>query len=113
MRSRAQIGGELFAVLDGFESGWRAPIAELANQSVNGSVLAKLLHSRRKDDEFRAICKGHAGSVDGFVAQPGAPEFAWVQIDHSFSNRRVEHDEVHAESKLRRLMKALNVIADE
>jgi len=113
VRGGAEVSGEFWVVLDGLKGAWGAAIAVLADELVDGGVLAKFFDSGGEDDEFSIISKGHASAVDGLVAEPGAFEFVRVKLDDGLLDFAVHHDEVDPEAEGGGEIEALNIIADE
>src|SRR5271165_529300 len=113
VRRGAEVAGQVRIFVNCLERGWGPTIAVFADQRVNGFVLAKLSHSGRENDQLSAVGEGHAGTIYGLVAQPGAVKLVRVEIHHGFANGLFEYLEIHLKAEFRGAAEALDVIANK
>src|SRR5205085_5528101 len=113
MRGGAEVGREIGVASDRLENLRCGEISVFTNQRVNGSVFSELLHAGGEDDELAAIGHGHAGAVDGLVADPRTLEFGGIEVNDGLPDGLVEHHEIDVQAELSGLIEALDVVADE
>ena len=89
------------------------PVAVFSDQSVDLSVLPEALHAGGQDDEFSAVRHGHAGAVDGLVAQPCAFELRGIEIDHAFFQAVGDKINVLLPGQLHRFRQAFPALAEK
>src|SRR5215472_11007907 len=109
---RTEFVGKVGVLLYVLQRGGRSDVAVLADERVDGFVFAEFAHGGTKDDELSAVCEGHAGAVDGLVADPGGVEFLGVEIDDGFADGIVKGFEVDLDAELGGAQEALLVVAD-
>jgi len=90
-----------------------AGIAVFANEGIHAGVLAELFQSRRENDQLPPVGDGHAGAIDGLVAQPGGFEFGGIEIDHHLVEGLLEHLKVDLEREFAGTLETLLIVADE
>lgn len=107
-----EVGGEVFVVVDELHDFGGGAVAELADEAVDLGVFAEYFHFRCEDDEFAFVGDGHAGAVDGLVAEPGAVEFLGVEVDDHLGRFFVELVEVDGDGKLAGFLEGLVIVPD-
>src|SRR5690606_26448336 len=71
-----------------------AHIPVFSYQTVVFIIFTKLPDTRRDDYQLAAVLYGHPGPVNGLVAQPGALELLFVEIDDHFFQRLVHKNDI-------------------
>src|ERR1700733_916471 len=94
----AEIAGKLWVFFDCFEGARGSAVAIFADEDIYGGVFAKLVNAWSEDNELGVVGEGHAGAVDAFVAQPGAPELVRVEEHNGLLDLAVHHLEVDFEA---------------
>ena len=84
----AHVGTEvlIFRVLKGLQDILPAAVAVFADQRVALRVLPEGGNAGCQNNQLPAVGNGHAGAVNGLVAQPGRVKFRRIQIHHAFLN---------------------------
>ena len=71
-----------------------ALVAILADEQVDGLVLAKFVHAGGQHHQLAAVHDGHARAVDSLVAQPGTLKLRTVQQHHGLADGPVHQYQV-------------------
>src|ERR1700712_4966284 len=99
-------------MLYGFERCWRAAIAILADECIDGGIFAEFADAWCEHDQFGSVGQGHAGPVDAFVAEPGAAELKRIEENDSLPDLPRHHLKVDLEAQACGMLEAFCIIAD-
>src|SRR5689334_5860163 len=91
----------------------RSAIPIFANELVDSLVLAKLVHTRRQNNQLSIVGQRHARAIDRLVADPRGMKLAWIEINDCLVNLLVEYFEIDFQAELSRGEEAFDVVADE
>ena len=99
MRSSTKIPLQFLILIGRFQGFRCSEITIFSDQPINFHVFAKFLQCRCNHYQLTTIVNGHAGAVNGFIAQPGAFKLLGIQINNRFLKRPVQKIEVHLLTK--------------
>ena len=81
VRRSAQTVTELLVLFNHLQGVGSALVAVFADEGIHLGILTETFHAGSQHQQLTAVGDGHAGAVNGLVAQPGALEFPGVKID--------------------------------
>lgn len=92
--SSGEVVGEVLILVDEGHDFWGGAVAVFANEAIDFRIFAKFFHFWCEDGELSSCGDGHAGSVNGFIAEPSGMKFGGIEITDDALGFFIELSEV-------------------